>query len=278
MKSERATETRWRIVDPPQAGGSGDGLRDDRSADAPKGGRGSAGTLKGLSGFVGAPRRRRAPEPGRSTLGAAPSYLHSISTAVLEAPSGPGTVVVSAVGEAEGSRGAAAALACAGAAVDVATLLVDVGGRPPRPTLIASAAARRLEERLAAHLPALRVAARGEVCHAAVAADEEGLAAARAAVTVAESGAAVVHVEGGMLQALLEAEVAPRPSAALLRADLSRDRALVALAAADLLGRGLRVAVLKRRLGWVTERRAKFGALGADGGGLPESLVRRLLD
>jgi hypothetical protein len=181
------------------------------------------------------------------------------------------------VREAEGSRGAAAALACAGAAVDVATLLVEVGGRPPRPTLIASAAARRLEERLAAHLPHLRVAARGEVCHAAVAADDDGLATASAAVRVAEGGGSVVHVEGEMLQALLAAEVAPRPSAALLRADLAGDRALVALATADLLGRGLRVAVLKRRLGWVTERRARFGALGADAGGLPDSLVRRLL-
>lgn len=235
---EVGTQTRWRIVDPP--------------------------------------RRRRPPGSSRPAPGAAPSYLHSLSTAVLDAPSGPATVVVAAVGEAEGSRGAAAALACAGAAVDVATLLVEVGGRPPRPTLIASAAARRLEERLAAHLPHLRVAARGEVCQAAVAVDEEGLATARAAVTVAAAGGAVVHVEAEMLQVLLESEVAPRPSGALLRADLGRDRALVALATADLLGRGLRVGVLKQRLGWVAERRARFGALGADGG-LPEPLVRRLL-
>ena len=159
----------------------------------------------------------------------------------------------------------------------MATLLVEVGGRPPRPTLIASAAARRLEERLAAHLPKLRIAARGEVCHAAVAADDDGLAAAHAAVTATHAGCSVLHVETRMLQALLTAEVAPRPSAALLRADLDRDRPLLALAVADLLGRDLRVGVLKRRLGWVTERRARFGALGADSGGLPEPLVRRLL-
>ena len=52
---------------------------------------------------------------------------------------------------------------------------------------------------------------------------------------------------------------------------------MVALAVDDLLERGLRVAVLKRRLGWVAERRAGFGALGSDSGGLPESLLRRLL-
>ncbi len=77
------------------------------------------------------------------------------------------TVLVTAVGEAEGSRGAAAALACAGADIDLATLLVDVAGEAPRPTLLASAAAHRLEERLVAHLPAARVAARGQVCHLA---------------------------------------------------------------------------------------------------------------
>jgi hypothetical protein len=38
------------------------------------------------------------------------------------------------------------------------------------------------------------------------------------------------------------------------------------------------VAVLKRRLGWVAERRAGFGALGSGSGGLPEPLLRRLLD
>ncbi|HVS99769.1 MAG TPA: hypothetical protein VHE08_04560, partial [Solirubrobacterales bacterium] len=56
------------------------------------------------------------------------------------------------------------------------------------------------------------------------------------------------------------------------------DRPLVALAVGDLVDRGLRVAVMKRRLGWVAERRAGFGALGSDSGGLPEPLLRRLLD
>ncbi|OJU84115.1 MAG: hypothetical protein BGO11_20655 [Solirubrobacterales bacterium 70-9] len=187
-------------------------------------------------------------------------------------------VVVAAVGGAEGSRGAAAALSCAGSGVETAALLVDVGGRVPRPTLIASASAHRLEERLAARLPRLRPAARGEVCHLSVAADEDGLAAAGIAVTVARGGVAVVHVAPGHLQSMLDTPAAPRPDAALLRADLTADRALVALAVGDLLERGLRVAVLKRRLGWVAERRAGFGALGSDSGGLPESLVRRLLD
>ncbi len=196
---------------------------------------------------------------------------------VFEAPRHGTVVLVAAVGGAEGSRGAAAALACAGSGLETAALLVDVGGRVPRPTLIASASAHRLEERLAARLPMLRPAARGEVCHLSVPADEDGLAAAGTAATVARGGLAVVHVEPGLLQPLLESSGAPRPDAALLRADLAADRPLVALAVEDLVGRDLRVAVLKRRLGWVAERRAGFGALGSDSGGLPESLVRRVL-
>lgn len=202
----------------------------------------------------------------------------SAAKGVFTAPRNGTVVVVTSVGGAEGSRGAAAALSCAGSGVETAALLVDVGGRAPRPTLIASASAHRLEERLATRLPALRPAARGEVCHLAVAADDDGLAAAGTAVLIARGGLAVVHVAPGLLQPLLDTPGAPRPDAALLRADLGKVRPLVALAVDDLLRRGLRVGVLKRRLGWVAERRAGFGALGSDSGGLSESLLRRLLD
>jgi len=186
------------------------------------------------------------------------------------------TIVVTAVGAAEGSRGAAAALACAGADVDLATLLVDVGGKSPRPALLASAAAQKLEERLGAHLPGFRAAARGQVCHLAVPAGQEGLAAAAAAVTVARGSAAVLHVPPEMLQPVLD-QFRPRPSGVLLRADLVEDRPLAALAVRDLVARDFAVAVLKQRLGWVAERRALFGALPPGSpGGLPQRLVRRL--
>jgi hypothetical protein len=189
--------------------------------------------------------------------------------------SGP-VVLVAAVGEAEGSRGGAAALACADANPDTATLLIDVGGRPPRPTLIASAAAQKLEERLRAHLPDARVAARGQVCHLAVPADGEGLDVASVAISATRDSLAVLHLPPQLLQGAL-AESGLRASGVLLRADLPGDRALVALTARDLLGRGLAVGVLKRRLGWVAERRALFGVLGAGSpGGLAERLVRRL--
>ncbi len=188
------------------------------------------------------------------------------------------TVLVTAVGEAEGARGAAAALACAGAEVDLATLLIEVGGRAPRPTLLASAAAQGLEERLVAHLPQARVAARGQFCQLAVPADPEGLEVASAAVAVARGAIAVVHLPPPQLRPLLSAGAGPEPAAVLLRADLAADRSLVALVVRDLLARDLRVAVLKRRLGWVAERRALFGALQPEAaGGLPSRLRGNLL-
>lgn len=78
-------------------------------------------------------------------------------------------IVVTRVGGAGGARAAAAALACAGSEADRAGLLVDLdAGRRPRPSLISSAAARELEERLAAHLPDAGVAERGRICHLAL--------------------------------------------------------------------------------------------------------------
>jgi hypothetical protein len=224
------------------------------------------------SGRLGAGETAVVAAPTEPLPGPAPAP----APARFEAPPDAATVVVTAIGAAEGSRPAAAALACAGADGDRAPLLVDLGGRSPRPTLVASAAARTLEERLAAHLPAARVAARGQVCHLAAPADPDGFATAAAAVTVARGAVAVAHVPPTALQALLGDPAAPRFSGALLRADLGADRALLALVVRDLLGRGLVAAVLKRRLGWVTERRALFGALGPDGDGLSPGLVQRL--
>jgi hypothetical protein len=196
------------------------------------------------------------------------------TTFVNPLKTGP-TILVAAVGEAEGARAAAAALACAGADIDLATLLVDVGGKPARPALLASSAAQKLEERLGAHLPNARPAARGQICNLAVSADGEGLEIAAAAVSVACEATAVVHVPPPLLQKALECGL--RPSGVLLRVDLEKDRPLVALAAGDLLARGLAFAVLKRRLAWVAERRALFGALPAGlQGALPARLVRRL--
>jgi hypothetical protein len=187
-------------------------------------------------------------------------------------------VLVTAVGRAEGARPAAAALACGDADADRATLLVDVGGRPPRPTLLASVAARRLEERLVAHLPGSRIAARGQLCQLAVGAEDGGVEAGSSALTVARGALAVVHAPPQHFRAIVDGPLGSRLSGVLLRADLAAERALTSLVVAELRERGLAVAVLKQRLPWVAERRALFGALGADAaGGLPPRLVRRLV-
>ncbi len=187
-------------------------------------------------------------------------------------------ICVTRVGRAEGSREAAAALACAGAEPDRPALLIELSdGRAPRPTLVASAAARRLEERLVAHLPEAKVASRGRCCHLALPADQSGIEVLGAAAAVGRDLACVLHLPPDLLQPVLEAPGLAL-TAALLRADLAEDRALTALAARDLIGRGLRVAVLKRPLGWVASRQALFGVLAVNGGAaLPIRLAERLL-
>lgn len=187
-------------------------------------------------------------------------------------------VLVTAVGGASGCRPAAAALACAGSDPDHPGLLIEIVGRPPRPTLVASTGARELEERLTSHLPQLRAASRGQTCHLAVPDDEDAFERVRAALPLARDAVVVVHMPPARLQDALAGECPPA-SAAMLRADLASDRALTALAVRDLLARGLRVKVLKRPLAWVPARRALFGILSSGApGGLPPSLVYSLLE
>lgn len=187
-------------------------------------------------------------------------------------------VLVTAVGAASGSKAAAAALACAGSEPDRPGLLIDLGGRPPRPTLVASAGARELEERLAVHLPQSRAASRGQTCHLAIADDPEAFESARAALPLVRDSVAVIHLPPARLQEAL-ADAGIRFTAAMLRSDLDRDRALTALAVRDLVGRGLRTKVLRQALGWVPARRALFGVLPlAAPGGLSTRLVKPLLE
>jgi hypothetical protein len=189
-----------------------------------------------------------------------------------------GAVVLATwVGDAAGSKAAAAALACAGSDIDRPGLLIDLGGRAPRPTLVASGAARELEERLAVHLPDARVASRGQTCHLSLPADEDGIERAPAALALVRDSVGVIHMPPRLLQPAL-GEACVRATGALLRADLQHDRSLTALTVRDLMARHLVVAVLKRPLAWIPSRRALFGVLPLDSpGGLPERQAERLL-
>lgn len=187
-------------------------------------------------------------------------------------------ILVTAVGPASGARTAAAALACAGSEPDRPGLLVDIGGRPPRPTLVASSGARELEERLTAHLPDLRAAARGGTCHLAIPGDTESLERLPAVLPLVREAIAVLYVPPGLFQDVLHVE-GVEPSGALLRADLESDRGLTALVVRELHQLDWLVRVLKRPLAWMPARRALFGVLPPDApGGLPSSLRKTLLE
>ena len=186
-------------------------------------------------------------------------------------------VLVTAVGAASGARAAAAALACAASEPDRAALLIDLDeGRAPRPSLIATSGARELEERLAAHMPDAGFASRGSVCHLKLSPDLEGIEQVAAAAPLVRESAAVIHLPPSLLRPVLE-QARIQPTGALLRADLARDRPLTALAVRDLMAQGLRLAVLKRSLGWLTARAALLGAAPAGGQALPTGLCERLL-
>lgn len=185
-------------------------------------------------------------------------------------------MLVSRVGAATGSKAAAAALACAASEPDRAALLIDLaGGRPPRPTLVATRGARELEERLAAHLPDAAVASRGAICRLNLPDDPSGVERLPAALPLVRESAGIVHLPPALLQPAL-AEPRIEAGGALLVADLAGDRALTALAVRELLHRDLTAAVLKRPLPWLTARAALLGAL-PPGAGLPARLLSRLL-
>jgi hypothetical protein len=183
----------------------------------------------------------------------------------------PARLLVTATGGARGSEALAAALAVCAADERRAALLVEVGdGNRRRPTLLASPAARRCETELGG--TAAGAAARGLLCHFAVGEGPEGLERAVEAICrEPQCAASVVHVEPALwLQALEHPRF--RAGAAVIRAELPRDRALVALAVRDLRARGMAVRVAARPLGWATGRRALAGVRI---GGADEARLRR---
>lgn len=186
-------------------------------------------------------------------------------------------VLVTHVGGAVGARAAAAALACAASESDRAALLIDLDdGRPPRASLVATAGARELEERVVVHMPDTAVASRGQICHLRLPPDPTGIDRLPAVLPLARESVAVVLLPPPLLRPLL-GKPGIQATAALLRADLSQDRALTALVTRDLTARGMRVVVLKRPLGWLAARLALCGVL-AGGDAFPTRTRERLLD
>jgi hypothetical protein len=111
----------------------------------------------------------------------------------------------------------------------------------------------------------------------ALPADGSGVEGLAAALPLLDDSTVAVHLPPRLLQAVLEQSLA-RVGSVVLRADLGADRPLTALAARDVMERGLRLVVLKQPLGWLASRRALAGLPGGgSGSGLPQRLCERLL-
>jgi D-alanyl-D-alanine carboxypeptidase-like protein len=182
------------------------------------------------------------------------------------------------LGEARGGLAVAAAVGVAVAVEEVpgkasGVLLVELGAERGRgPTMLASAPARELEERLR-EAGFERVAARGRLCWLGLPATEEALGdLPRVLEAVPEASLAIVHLPARLWPLALE-QRGLRPRAGLLRADLPTDRALAALAVAELRERRLPVRVAARPLGRVASRRA---LVGLEAGGAVARRVGRL--
>jgi hypothetical protein len=184
----------------------------------------------------------------------------------------PPLLLVTASGGARGSEALAAALAVCAAGEHRTAVVAEVGAatRPRRPTLLASPAARQCEAALGG--TGAGAAARGLVCFLSAGSGEEGLQrTAEALGRRTDLAALVLHVEAGLWQAALD-HPGIRPAAALIRAELPRDRSLASLAVRDLRSRGLRIRVAGRALGWAAARRALAGVRV---GGADEARMRR---
>ncbi len=218
-------------------------------------------------------------EKAARALAAAEGFVLSPSAEVEPqaqpaAPPSPPVIAATSVGAAGGAAALAAAVGVC-AANGRAPLLVELSGRRPgrSATLLASAAARELEDELRRREPAMeRAVARGYLCHASLPPAPQSLALAAAAIEDAGAGLVAVVVPGALWPQALDDERLG-VCAGLIRADLPADRSLVALAVADLGRRGLRARVASRPLGRVASRRA---LAGAEPSGAAARRVRRL--
>ena len=152
-------------------------------------------------------------------------------------------------------------------------LLAELGAEGRRgPTMLASAKARQLEEGLrdTGFEP---VAARGRLCWLGLPSTEEGLGdLPRVLEALGSARLAIVHLPARLWPLAVE-QSGLCPRAGLLRADLPTDRALAALAVAELRERGLVTRVAARPLGRVASRRA---VAGLEVGGAAATRVGRL--
>jgi hypothetical protein len=175
----------------------------------------------------------------------------------------PPVVLATSVAGAGGGVAAAAAVGVAVAGGEGrGALLIDI--EPPSrtrgPTILASEAARGLEDRLRARGGlCAAAAARGHLCYLPLrGGDDAQDEVAGLLERDVRAAVVIVHVPQRMWSAALE-DPRLRTTGGLMCAELPADRALVALAVRELQERGLRARVSGRPLGRVASRRALAG-------------------
>jgi len=180
-------------------------------------------------------------------------------TVPAEGPHVGELVLATSLGDAKGGLAVAAAVGVALSHGRSAVLLAELGAGGGRgPTMFAAAAARELEDALRASRFD-RVAARGRLCWLGLDASVDALAELRRAVdALPDRAVAIAHLPAELWQRALNGGV-QRPSAALLRADLPRDRSLAAMSVIELRARAIPVRVAARAPGRVASRRALAG-------------------
>ena len=174
----------------------------------------------------------------------------------------PGLLIATEVGGAGDGPAAAAALAVAlatgaSAGAGEGVLLVEAGATPRRrPTLLSSASARRLEDRLRAE-GADAVAARGRICWAGLPLDD-GWPDRLVELVEVVQGPVVAHLPAAAWRVALDHRRLA-PTGVLIRGDARAQKNLLALAATELRERGVDLRVATRPLGLVGARRALAG-------------------
>jgi hypothetical protein len=179
--------------------------------------------------------------------------------------------------ETASGRGGLAACAAAGVAAAArnrnGVLLVEVDSARARgPTMLASEAARSLERSLRmAGIDA--AAARGRLCWLSLPTEGSVDRLSEACeVATAEGADVVVFLPPPRFRDALELKVL-HPGAVVLRADLSVERSLCAVACRDLQARGLRIRIAKEAPGPIAARRT---LAGLDAGGTAARQAARL--
>jgi Transglycosylase SLT domain/D-alanyl-D-alanine carboxypeptidase len=169
-------------------------------------------------------------------------------------------VLVTGTEQAAGAAELTLALAAALSRPDAAALVCELGGSLPKPSLLASPAARDLAAALVGAEDPEPAVSRGHVVVTALPPEPVSLARLER-LRAGCPGSVVARLPAGLWPEAIEAH--QRVDACVLRADLPRDRSLAALWVRAVRERGFLARVVTRQLGRLAARRARAGIVPA---------------